>query len=196
VKLTVSGSRISSPPPHVVSLVGHGYPRTLQIGERKTLSLMARFSDGSERELREGVEWQSSDATVLKASATGELEALKDGRATVTASYQDFESAPVPIEVRGKGTQPPTTLRVKPAPRTAPAEVIVPRQPPSTKQWVEAPAAPIATPQTEPPRNLARHEPPSVKKAPEAPDAPLPDARKVISDYIRGEQQRRSKSGR
>jgi hypothetical protein len=167
VKLMVRGSPTSPPPAQVVSLVGHGYPRTLHINERRALTLAAKLSDGTEREIKEGMEWESSDANVLNISAKGEVVALKDGRATVAATYQGFKSEPVSIEVRGKGAKEPRSRApANAAPPAAPLEDVVPRQPTSVKQ------------------------------PPEEPAALSPDPGKVITDYIRGEKQRRSKSGR
>jgi hypothetical protein len=110
VKFSVKGSQSLLPPARVVALMGHGYPRALHVNERKALSITAKFSDGTERKLTEGVEWESSDPTVLNVSPEGELQGLKDGTATLAARYRDFRSEPVSIEVSGK-RQSPDPLR-------------------------------------------------------------------------------------
>ena len=143
------------------------------------------------------MEWESSDATVLNISAKSEVEALKDGRATVAATYQGFKSEPVSIEVRGKGAKESRPgPRAKDPPQAAPLEVVVPRHPSSVKQPPEAPAAPVPAPPAAPLEEVVPRQPSSVKQTAEAPAALSSDPGKVITDYIRGEKQRGSKSGR
>ena len=195
VKLTGSGPAVSPPPAHVVSLVGHGYPRTLHISERRELSATAKFSDGMESEVKEGLEWESSDATVLNVSAKGEVEALKNGRATVAATYRGFKSEPISIEIRGKGAKEARPApSAKDAPQAARLETVVSRHPSSVKQPSEAPAASVPAPEAAPLVEVVEpRQPPSVQQPPEAPAALSPDPGKVIADYIRGEKDRGSK---
>lgn len=194
VKLTVKGSPIAPLPAHVISLIGHDYPRTLQVNERRALSVIAKFSDGAERNINEGLEWKSSDATVLNISANGEVEALKAGRATVSVTYQAFKSEPISIEVRGKSAKAPRVrTRANDTRQADPSDALAARSPPSANQ---TPANLIPAPSALSSENIVQSQPPPVKRASEAETVLTPEASKVITDYISGEMQRRNKSRR
>jgi hypothetical protein len=195
VKVSVKGSQILPLPARVVALTGYGYPRALHVNERKALSITAKFSDGTERKLTEGVQWESSDPTVLNVNPEGEVEGLKNGTATLAARYKDFRSEPVSIEVSAKETKPRPTPRAKHSPRPEPPQGGMPFQPPSAQRLTEAPAAPFPPPRPEPSEDVVRPQALSAKEPVEVPTAPLPDTSKIISDYIRGERDR-SKSRR
>ena len=150
VKVSVTASQTLPLPARVVALMGYGYPRALHVNERKTLSITAKFSDGTERKLTEGVQWESSDPTVLNVNPEGEVEGLKDGTATLAARYKDFRSEPVSIEVSAKETKSRPTPRAKHSPRPEPPQGGMPFQPPSAQRLTEAPAAPFPAPRTEP----------------------------------------------
>jgi hypothetical protein len=175
--------------------MGYGYPRALYVNEKKTLSITAKFSDGTERKLTEGVQWESSDPTVLNVNPEGEVEGLKDGTATLAARYKDFRSEPVSIEVSAKETKSRPTPRVKHSPRPEPPQGGMPFQPPSAQRLTEAPAASFPAARAEPSEEVVRPQALSAKEPVEVPTAPLPDTSKIISDYIRGERDR-SKSRR
>ncbi len=195
VKVSVKGSQILPLPARVVALTGYGYPRALHVNERKALSITAKFSDGTERKLTEGVQWESSDPTVLNVNPEGEVEGLKNGTATLAARYKDFRSEPVSIEVSAKETKPRPTPRAKHSPRPEPPQGGMPFQPPSAQRLTEAPAAPFPPPRPETSEEVVRPQALSAKEPVEVPTAPLPDTSKIISDYIRGERDR-SKSRR
>ena len=195
VKFSVKDSQTLPLPPRVVALIGHGYPRTLHVNERKALSITFKFSDGTEREVREGVEWESSNETVLRITPEGEVEGLKNGTATLAARYKDFRSEPMIIEVSGTGMKSVPTSRAKHPPRAEASHGLLPRQPPAVEQPAEAPAAPFRLPRPQPSDEVVLRQPPSTKEAADASAAPLSDASKIVSDYIRGERER-SKSRR
>ena len=176
VKVSVKGSQILPLPARVVALMGHGYPRVLQVNERKSLSITAKFSDGTERKLTEGVEWESSDVTVLNVSPEGEVEGLKDGTATIAARYRDLRSEPVSIEVSGKETKSRPTARAKHSPRAEPPQGSMPFQPPSAQRLTEAPAAPFPAPRTEPSEEVVRPQALSAKE-------PVEDAHRSIAGH-------------
>jgi len=46
-----------------------------------------RSSDGTESELLSGVTWNTTDPSVARVNSRGELEALGQGRAQITARY-------------------------------------------------------------------------------------------------------------
>jgi serine/threonine protein kinase len=195
VKVSVTASQTLPLPARVVALMGYGYPRALHVNERKTLSITAKFSDGTERKLTEGVQWESSDPTVLNVNPEGEVEGLKDGTATLAARYKDFRSEPVSVEVSAKETKSRPTPRAKHSPRPEAPFGGMPFQPPSAQRLTEAPAAPFPPPRAEPSEEVVRPQALSAKEPVEVPTTPLPDTSKIISDYIRGERDR-SKSRR
>ena len=195
VKVSVTASQTLPLPARVVALIGYGYPRALHVNERKPLTITAKFSDGTERKLTEGVQWESSDPTVLNVNLEGEVEGLKNGTATLAARYKDFRSEPVSIEVNAKETKSRPTPRAKHSPRLEPPQGGMPFQPPSAQRLTEAPAAPFPATRTEPSEEVVRPQALSAKEPVEMPTAPLPDTSKIISDYIRGERDR-SKSRR
>jgi len=195
VKVSVKYSQTLPRPSRVVALIGHGYPRTLHVNERKALNVIAKLSDGTERNVTEGVQWESSDATVLNVSPEGEIQGLKDGTAALVARYRDFRSDPVLIEVRGKDTKSRPAPRAKHSPPVERSQRDLPFQSPSAQRSTEAPAAPFPLPRPEPSEEVVRPQALSAKEPVEVPIAPLPDTSKIISDYIRGERDR-SKSRR
>jgi hypothetical protein len=191
VKVSVKGPQIPPVRARMVALIGHGYPRVLQVNERRALSITAKFSDGTERVVSEGVEWESSDPTVLNVTPQGEVKGLKDGTAALAARYKDFRSEPVSIEVSGKDTNSRPIPRPKHSPRAEPSKTSPPFQPPaSDQQSIEPPPTPIATPQIEASEELVRPPRLTAKEPVQVPTAPLPDTSKIISDYIRGERDR------
>jgi serine/threonine protein kinase len=195
VKVSVTASQTLPLPARVVALMGYDYPRALHVNERKTLSITAKFSDGTERKLTEGVQWESSDSTILNVNPEGEVEGLKDGTATLAARYKDFRSETVAIEVSAKETKSRPTARAKHSPRPGPPQGGMPFQPPSAQRLTEAPVAPFPPPRAEPSEEVVRPQALSAKEPFEVPTAPSPDTSKIISDYIRGERDR-SKSRR
>ena len=144
----------------------------LKVKERTPLRIKAAFSDGSKRGIGEGVQWQNSDPSVVNIDAKGDLKALKEGKTTVGAHYQGLRAEALVIEVGGKNTEVVAKPALaKPAAKEAPP---TPLRPADLEKDIVAPPAP-----------------PSVAPAPEAQPVPSVDKRNVISDYIKGEQQRR-----
>jgi hypothetical protein len=74
--------------------------RDLKIKERMTLSLKGRYSDGTETELGAGVQWKSSDSSIASVNSRGELEALKEGTAQISATYDGVASRPYAFTVK------------------------------------------------------------------------------------------------
>src|SRR5262249_1245809 len=85
----------------IVSLGIQG-KRQLNIGEKTVLRVRGRFSDGSETEVTKNLEWQSSDASVVAVSGSGQVEGRKDGFADITVRYEGIESPPLTLVVRKK----------------------------------------------------------------------------------------------
>ena len=66
--------------------------RDLKVKERLPLSVKARYSDGKESDITARVQWRSSDSSVAVVNAKGELEALKEGKAQISATYEGVPS--------------------------------------------------------------------------------------------------------
>lgn len=73
--------------PRFSSLVVIAGKRELTVKERVRLTVKGRYSDGKESEVASGVVWNSSDPSVAKVNSRGELEALGEGKAQITARY-------------------------------------------------------------------------------------------------------------
>lgn len=100
------------PPPKqtLVSLTLSAPKRELRLNERIALRIKGKYSDGKERELNEGVVWQSSDDRVLSVDASGRVLAHSGGDARVTANFDGMTSAALTISVKtpaGTGPEPP-----------------------------------------------------------------------------------------
>ena len=126
--LSVKGP-ITPPQPQVkiISLAVRTDRPWLNVSQRTTIKAKAIYSDGTERELADGIVYQSSDSSVLSVDAQGQAEALKEGKAFVTAQYKDVNAEPLPIMVRAKIIQPPPAKRVQEAPfvpRKNPRDVV------------------------------------------------------------------------
>jgi serine/threonine protein kinase len=72
----------------------------LAVGERANLTLRARYADGRQEDVTEGIEWRSSDTAVLEIGAGGELMGRRGGKAMVTARLGEVEAAPLNFTVR------------------------------------------------------------------------------------------------
>jgi hypothetical protein len=103
----------ASPAPSLVNLSIYGERQDLNPDEALKLSLRARYSDGSESDISDAVEWSSSDAKVAKVDDAGRLIALQSGTTKITAAYAGLSS-------------PAWSLNVKaPPPKPVPAPTLV-----------------------------------------------------------------------
>lgn len=87
------GMTASAADPVLVNLSIGNETLTLWKGETVLLSAIAVYSDYSSKELTSGVSWSSSDNSVVSASGTGAITAVKkteqDSPVTITASYAE-----------------------------------------------------------------------------------------------------------
>jgi hypothetical protein len=74
--------------------------RDLSVPERVILIAKGKYSDGSEMDIRGGVEWKSSDASVASVSSRGEVQALKEGTTQISATYQGVLSSTYTFNVK------------------------------------------------------------------------------------------------
>jgi hypothetical protein len=103
-----SGRETATKPPEsiapssakIVSAIVRGEKQELSIGERLQLTLGGRYMDGRESEIRDGVEWRSSDEAIAAIGSGGEIEARKAGKVDVTAQVEGINAAPFAIRVK------------------------------------------------------------------------------------------------
>jgi hypothetical protein len=114
------------PAPKVVKLGIYAARRNLKPDETLALSLRGRFSDGSEDEIRNAIEWSSSNARVAKVDAQGRVTALQSGTTEITATYDGVSSSAWTLAVKSLPSkpapaaaieEPPSNVTVEPQPR-------------------------------------------------------------------------------
>jgi hypothetical protein len=108
--VTVPAERpaVKTPPPsQLVALTVSPTRRELEIQERLSLRVKAKYSDGNEKGVAGGVEWRSSDKSVASVDSRGELVALRSGKITVVARWGGIESRAVDIVVKESPVKPP-----------------------------------------------------------------------------------------
>jgi serine/threonine protein kinase len=82
--------------------------RDLKVKERLPLIVKGRYSDGKETEITGGVQWKSSDTGVAFVNSRGEIEALKEGKAQISATYDGVGSGVYIFNVKGSEDIPKT----------------------------------------------------------------------------------------
>jgi hypothetical protein len=87
-------------PSLLVSLTLSASRQELKAKERLTVNLLARYADGREKVIAEGVEWQSSRPAVITVSSSGQVVGQSEGRADITARYAGVASAPLTLVVK------------------------------------------------------------------------------------------------
>jgi TIR domain/Bacterial Ig-like domain (group 2) len=101
------------PAPKVVKLGIHAARQELKPEETLPLSLRGRFSDGSEGEITNAIEWSSSNARVAKVDAEGRVTALQAGTAEITASYDGVSSFAWTLAVKSLPSKPAPADAIK-----------------------------------------------------------------------------------
>ena len=91
----------------LVALAVSADKRELRIKEKTSLRVKAKYSDGSEKGLSNGIAWQSSDMTIASISPRGELEAFRAGTVQVVARTGGINSAPLNVVIKEPTSQPP-----------------------------------------------------------------------------------------
>lgn len=102
------------PAAHLIALTVNADRRELKVKEALSLKLKGRYSDGTEEEITQGIEWQSTDPPVATVDSQGRVEAHKAGQADITAQYRDVASPPWTLAVQAreppKAVPPPVKL--------------------------------------------------------------------------------------
>lgn len=106
---------VPSPPPvQLVSLTVHADKRELKLGERVTLKVRGKYSNGKEGEISRGVKWQSSDDSIVEVNSKGQLTAQKAGYTDITAHYKGLVTPPLTLIVKPLVKVPKEKHRAKP----------------------------------------------------------------------------------
>jgi Bacterial Ig-like domain (group 2) len=112
------------PTPNLVSLGLSGDRQEIGANETLNITLKGQYSDGTEKNLNEGVQWLSNEPRVATIDDQGKVTARQAGEAKITARYRDMVSPAWTVAVRAE--KPVLTV-------TAPAEKPVTKTPVPTK---------------------------------------------------------------
>ncbi len=98
---------LAAPQAKIVSLMIRAGKEELKTTESTGLRIQARYSDGREQDISDGVQWQSSDPSVVAVSSKGEVEGQNPGSASITARYSGMVAPPVMLMVKAKEPELP-----------------------------------------------------------------------------------------
>jgi len=96
--------------PRLTHLAVDAERRSIKAAETLKLNLKGQYSDGSQREVTDAVQWLSSDMRVATVDAHGEVKALQPGTTNISAKVGQVESAQWTLGVESLG------LAAKPTP--------------------------------------------------------------------------------
>ena len=108
--------------PQLANLTVQGERKEIKANETLSLTLRGAYSDGTESEINDGVEWQSSDGHVATVDAQGQVKSLEAGTTKITARYGGLVSPAWTLAVNAPETVKAPAAIVKPAPRQTPVE--------------------------------------------------------------------------
>jgi hypothetical protein len=101
------------PAPKVVKLGIYAARQELRPEETLALSLRGRFSDGSEDEITNAIEWSNSNAQVAKVDAEGRVTALQSGTTEIIATYDGVSSSAWTLAVKSLPAKPAPAVEIK-----------------------------------------------------------------------------------
>jgi len=81
------------PPPILTSIGFDSLQSELRINDVLQLTVTGHYSDASETELIENLTWSSDLATIVEVNSQGQIKGIALGEATVTASYNEFNTS-------------------------------------------------------------------------------------------------------
>jgi hypothetical protein len=98
----------------LVSLVIDGARKELQPSETMRLAVSGKYSDGTQTQIKDGIEWSSSAPQVAVVSADGEVKGLKAGSSDIKAKIGGVASAGWTVSVKAAETEakPIPTVRL------------------------------------------------------------------------------------
>ena len=92
--------------PNVVELGVNAPRRELKPSESLRLNLRGQFSDGSENEISNAIDWSSSDSQVAVVDSQGLVTALQPGTTKITATHQGITSSAWTLAVKAVEVKP------------------------------------------------------------------------------------------
>ena len=88
------------PAPNVIGLAVSGQRREIKPSETFQVTLIANYSDGKQDNIREGVQWASSNSDVATVNEQGEVKGLRAGSASITAKSGGVVSSAWSLSVK------------------------------------------------------------------------------------------------
>jgi hypothetical protein len=114
------------PAPTLVSLGLSGDRREIRANETLEVTAKGQYSDGTEKNIHDGLKWLSSDPQVATIDSQGRVMGQQPGQTKITARYGDLESRAWTLAVRGERPVAPVTVPAeKPAIKTPVANQLV-----------------------------------------------------------------------
>jgi hypothetical protein len=92
--------------PKVVKLGVHGARQELKPTETLSLTLRGRFSDGTENEIANEIDWSSSNPQVASVNSAGEVTAIEPGTTNITATHGGLSSSSWTLAVKSVEMKP------------------------------------------------------------------------------------------
>jgi serine/threonine protein kinase len=90
----------------ILALTIQGEKKEFKPRERTTLRVAGKYSDGTQTDILKNLEWRSSDPSIVKINSNGEIEAVNNGSAQITASHEGLVSEPIALIVKGDSNIP------------------------------------------------------------------------------------------
>jgi hypothetical protein len=95
--------------PELTALSIRGGKTEIPTRARLSLRAIGTYTDGRERELRDGISWSSSDPTIVAVSSTGVVNARRAGRAEIFARAGELSSDRLILTVVTPSPKSPAT---------------------------------------------------------------------------------------
>ena len=97
------------PAPNLVNLALNADRKEIKANEGLSLTLRGEYSDGTRNEIKDGIEWTSSDPRVATVDAEGQVKGLQAGRTKITGRYGGLVTPPWTLAVGATetATKPP-----------------------------------------------------------------------------------------
>lgn len=88
------------PAPRLITLTVGADRKEIKPAEALKATAIANYSDGAEKQVRDGIEWASSNASVATVDERGEIRALRSGTTSITAKIGDVVSSAWTLHVK------------------------------------------------------------------------------------------------
>jgi hypothetical protein len=116
----------AAPVPSLVSLGLSGDRQEIRANETLDFTLTGQYSDGTQKNIHEGVKWVSSDPQVATIDSQGRVTGRQPGQAKITARYHDLVSPAWTLAVQAERPVLPVTVPAeKPVVKTPVATQLV-----------------------------------------------------------------------